>query len=520
MGQSVSLLPSVFAAAPPRCNLVPAMPTPARPFRLLAALVALLGGLSLLIVQSAAEGPPARQAVVLSLADAVSPATADYLIRGIEDAAEDGAALVIIRMDTPGGLVTSTRDIVNAILASPVPVAVHVAPSGARAASAGTFITYAAHVAAMAPATTIGAATPVSMGGSPFGDEPAGERERQDEAEPGTNAGNGSGNGNGDEPAPQPRRTPSGPGAGSAAEAKAINDAVAWIRGLAELRERNADWAERAVRDAATLTAREAAEQDVIDFIARTTDDLLAAAHGLIVEIDGEPVVLDTEGLEIVERAPDWRTQLLSIIANPNVAILLMLVGFYGIIFEILNPGPLFPGNIGGISMLMGMMALSILPFNWAGLALIALGLALVVGEAFSPSFGILGIGGTVAIVMGGVLLFDGDVPGMAVHWPALAAVAAASLLFSFLVARLAAVAHRRRVTTGQEQMIGLTARVTDWQGGTGHVFVHGERWQARGDPALTLQPDSAVTVAGMDGLTLIVTPADTSSTETATSQP
>ena len=527
MGQSVSLLPSVFAAAPPRCNLVPAMPTRARPFRLLAALLALLGGLSLLIVQSAAEGPPARQAVVLSLADAVSPATADYLIRGIEDAAEDGAALVIIRMDTPGGLVTSTRDIVNAILASPVPVAVHVAPSGARAASAGTFITYAAHVAAMAPATTIGAATPVSMGGSPFGDEPAGERERQDEAEPGINAdngsGNGSGNGNGAASDPQPRRTPSGPGAGSAAEAKAINDAVAWIRGLAELRERNADWAESAVRDAATLTAREAAEQDVIDFIARTTDDLLAAAHGLIVEIDGEPVVLDTEGLEIVERAPDWRTQLLSIIANPNVAILLMLVGFYGIIFEILNPGTLFPGTIGGISMLMGMMALSILPFNWAGLALIALGLALVVGEAFSPSFGILGIGGTVAIVMGGVLLFDGDVPGMAVHWPALAAVAAASLLFSFLVARLAAVVHRRRVTTGQEQMIGLTARVTDWQGGTGHVFVHGERWQARGDTALTLQPDSAVTVAGMDGLTLIVTPAEAPadpSTETATSQP
>ena len=492
--------------------------TPRRPLRLLAACLACLTGVFLLAAgHLAAQQERARQAMVLTLDGAVSPATADYLIRGMEQAGEEEAELVIIRMDTPGGLVTSTRNIVNAILASPVPVAVHVAPSGARAASAGTFITYAAHVAAMAPATTIGAATPVAMGGSPFGDDPTREQERERAPEPETEDEAAEENGNGEEPAAEPRRTPPGPGAGTAAEAKAINDAVAWIRGLAELRERNADWAESAVRDAATLTAREAAEQDVIDFIARTTDDLLAAAHGMIVEVDGEPVVLDTEGLEVVALEPDWRTQFLSVITNPNVALLLMLVGFYGIVFEILNPGALFPGTIGGISIIAGMMALSILPFNWAGLALIGLGLALVVAEAFSPSFGILGIGGTVAIVLGGVLLFDGEVPGMEVHWPALAAVAVGSLMFSFAVARLAAVVHRRKVATGREEMIGLQGRVQDWDGARGHVFVHGERWQARAAEGTSVQSGSTVTVRAMDGLTLIVAPAEAPAETTQT---
>ncbi len=494
--------------------------TPRRPRRLIAALTAFAVGLLMLVAaQPLADAPRDRQAMVLTLDGPVSPATADYLIRGIERAGEEGAALVIIRMDTPGGLVTSTRDIVNAILASPVPVAVHVAPSGARAASAGTFITYAAHVAAMAPATTIGAATPVAMGGSPFGGEerreeretPGGETGGETEGETGREtetgtAANGEGE-TGDPPAAERRRTPPGPGAGSAAEAKAINDAVAWIRGLAELRGRNADWAESAVRDAATMTAQEAAEDGVIDFIARRSDDLLAAAHGMSVDVDGEQVVLETEGLELVELAPDWRTQLLSVITNPSIAILLMLVGFYGIIFEILNPGALFPGTIGGISIIAGMMALAILPFNWAGLALILLGVALVVAEAFSPSFGILGIGGTVAIVMGGVLLFDGEVPGMEVPWPALAGVAVASLAFSFLVARLAAVVHRRRVTTGSEEMIGMQAKVLDWQGNAGHVFVHGERWQAESDDSAAIAPGQQVKVRAMRGLVLVVTP-------------
>lgn len=401
--------------------------------------------------------------------------------------------MVVLRMDTPGGLVSSTREIVNAILASPVPVAVHVAPSGGRAASAGTYIAYAAHVAAMAPATTIGAATPVAMGGSPFdGDEAP--RDRESPADDGEE-------GQGE------RRNPAA--AGSAAEAKAINDAVAWIQSLAELRGRNAEWAERAVREAATLTANAAAQDGVIDFVARSTEDVLAAAHGMIVDMDGEALVLDTEGLAPVPMNPDWRTQFLSIITNPNVALFLMVIGFYGILFELYNPGALFPGTIGGISLLSGMVALSILPFNWAGLALIGLGLALVIAEIFSPSFGILGIGGTVAIVLGGVLLFDSDVPGLEMSWPALGAVAVASLTFSLLVGRLAARVHQRKVATGAEEMIGLTGSVMDWDGKQGHVFVHGERWQARSEGEAALSPGQAVMIRSMEGLTLVVTATD-----------
>lgn len=465
-----------------------------QPLRLLAALTTFLAGMIMLAALSAAEAPSERQALVLSLDGAVSPATADYLIRGIAEAGERDAGLVIIRMDTPGGLVTSTRDIVNAILASSVPVAVHVAPSGARAASAGTYIAYAAHVAAMAPATTIGAATPVAMGGgSPFGGQ---ERDTgngdaaDDEA-----ADNGD-----DTPRSQPRPT--------GAEAKAINDAVAWIRALAEIRERNADWAEKAVREAATLTASAAERENVVDFVARSTEDVLAAAHGMRVDLDGEELVLDTEGLVISPLEPDWRTQLLAAITNPNVAILLMVLGFYGILFELYNPGTLVPGTIGGISLLTGMFALSILPFSWAGLALILLGLALVIAEAFSPSFGILGIGGTVAIVLGAVLLFDSDVPGLELSLPALGALAMGSLAFSLVVARLAARVHRRKVTTGSEEMIGMRARVLDWQGGAGHVFVHGERWQAESeDSAAAITSGQQVVVRAVRGLVLVVAP-------------
>ncbi|MGY6535200.1 MAG: NfeD family protein [Pararhodobacter sp.] len=467
-----------------------------RSFRLSRPLVALLlmlaGALMFAVGQPAAQQEPARHAVVLTLDGAVSPATADYLIRGIDSAAEQGATLVVIRMDTPGGLVTSTRDIVNAILASPVPVAVHVAPSGARAASAGTYITYAAHVAAMAPATTIGAATPVAMGGgSPFGNDD----QDDGDTEPG----------NGENDTETELRVPTLQG--SATDAKAINDAVAWIRALAELRGRNADWAERAVREAATLTASAAAQEGVIDFVARNTEDVLTAAHGMVVDMDGDALVLDTEGLSLTTLQPDWRTQFLSVITNPNVAMLLMVVGFYGILFELYNPGALFPGTIGGISLLTGMVALSILPFNWAGLALIGLGLALVIAEIFSPSFGILGIGGTAAIVLGGVLLFDSDVPGLEMSWPALAAVAAASLAFSLVIARLAAQSHKRKVSTGAEEMIDLKAQVQDWAGARGHVFVHGERWQARIETGPQPVPGQTVTVRAIEGLTLVVTP-------------
>lgn len=467
-----------------------------RRFPLFAAVMAFIAGALMLAALPLADAPRERQAVVLTLDGAVSPATADYLIRGMQEAAERNAGLVVIRMDTPGGLVTSTREIVNAILASPVPVAVHVAPSGARAASAGTYITYAAHVAAMAPGTTIGAATPVAMGGGmPFGEQERDGGGNEDATEEDTGE-------NGEE---TPRRQPTPTGA----EAKAINDAVAWIQALAELRDRNADWAEAAVREAATLTASAAERENVIDFIARSTEDVLAAAHGMSVDLDGTELVLDIEGLQITPLEPDWRTQLLAAITNPNVAILLMVLGFYGILFELYNPGTLVPGTIGGISLLTGMFALSILPFSWAGLALIALGLALIIAEIFSPSFGILGIGGTVAIVLGAVLLFDSDVPGLELSWPALGALAVGSLAFSLIVARLAATVHRRKITTGSEEMVGMSAQVLDWQDGRGHVFAHGERWQAEGDEkGAALAPGQKVVVRAVRGLTLVVAPA------------
>lgn len=427
----------------------------------------------------------AGQAIVLELDGAVTPASADYLIRGIESAATEGAGLVILQMDTPGGLVTSTRDINNAILGSTVPVATFVAPSGARAASAGTFIMYASHLAVMAPGTSVGAATPVSLGGGggglPFGDDPANEDDATDDDTANDSA-----------PA-------------DAGMAKAMNDAIAQIRALAEIHGRNADWGERAVRDAATLTASAAVDENVAEFTARNLPELLDRAHGRTVQLDGEDFVLDTENLSLVSIAPDWRAQLLSVIANPNVSLLLMVVGFYGIVFELLNPGALVPGTIGGISLILGMFALSILPFNIAGLALIGLGLLLVLAEAFSPSFGILGIGGTVAIVAGGVFLFDSDVPGFEPSIPALAALAVASLAFSALVARMGYVSHKRKVTTGVHDMLNATARVQDWQGRSGHVFVQGERWNARAQQAFAKDDD--VIITKIEGLTLHVAP-------------
>ena len=453
-------------------------------------LLALALGLLGLSLQAQQDAPRAGQAVVLQLEGAVSPATADYLIRGIETAADEGAGLIILQMDTPGGLVTSTRDINRAILNSPVPVATFVAPSGARAASAGTFILYASHLAVMAPGTSVGAATPVSLGGGggglPFQDDPAAEDD-DDTATPDER----------EERARQPA---------DAGMAKALNDAISQIRSLAEIHGRNADWAERAVRDAATLTASAAVAENVADFTARNVTELLDLAHGREVQMDGETTVLDTETLSVVSLDPDWRTQLLSIIANPNVALGLMVIGFYGIVFELLNPGALVPGTIGGISLILGLFALSILPFNMAGLALIGLGLALVLAEAFSPSFGILGIGGSVAIVAGGVFLFDSDIPGFEPSIPVLAALGVASVGFSLLVARLGMVAHRRRVTTGESDMIGAQAKVQDWDGLKGHVFVHGERWNARADQGL--EPGDMVVVTRISGLTLTVAPA------------
>ncbi len=450
---------------------------PPWPLTQAAALLALLLGALLLLLpaQSGAQG--GRLAHVLEIDGAIGPATSDYVSRSFNDGVENGASLLIVRMDTPGGLDTSMREIIREILASPVPVVTYVSPSGARAASAGAFILYASHVAAMAPGTNVGAATPVQIGGG--GAQPGGAP------------------GDGNEAAPE---------GGTALERKAINDSVAYIRSLAELRGRNADWGEEAVRDGASLSATAALEQNVTDFIARDMGELLRGLDGRTVTAAGRQVELETAGMTLVEVAPNWRTQVLSAITNPNVALILMLIGVYGLMFEFMNPGALYPGTIGAISLLIGLYALAALPVSFAGIGLILLGLALITAEAFSPSFGVLGIAGAVALALGATILFDTDVPEFQISWAAAASVGVASLAFALVVGRAALTSRRARIVSGREQMIGEIGQVVDWSGGRGHVFVHGERWRARGVDELGV--GDAVEVSGINGLTLTVGPA------------
>ncbi|HET8726608.1 MAG TPA: nodulation protein NfeD [Alphaproteobacteria bacterium] len=424
----------------------------------------------------ASEGGEGRLGLVAEIDGAIGPATADYLADVFETAEARRADLVILRMDTPGGLVDSMRIIIRAILASDIPVVTYVAPPGARAASAGTYILYASHVAAMAPGTNLGAATPVQLGGPPP-NEPAPEEEGSDTA-------------------------PEDP-----MSAKSVNDAAAYIRSLAELRGRNADWAERAVREAASLAAHEALEQDVIDLVAGDLGEVLARIDGMTVTFGDREAALETTGLVTERIEPDWRIRVLSVLTNPNVVLILMMIGVYGLIFEFANPGAVVPGVVGAIAIVLGLYALSILPLNYTGLALLGLGVAFMVGEAFVPSFGVLGIGGAVAFAFGASLLFDGNVPGLRIAWPVIAGATAVSAGFLVFVLGAAWRAHRRPVTTGTEGLRSNRGEVLDWSGDTGTVRVAGERWQATGGAGLIA--GQTVRVLDRRGLTLVVEPVD-----------
>jgi membrane-bound serine protease (ClpP class) len=408
---------------------------------------------------------------VVELDGPVGPATADHITRNLRRAAADNAQLFVLRMDTPGGLDTAMRDIVSAILASPVPVATWVGPSGARAASAGTYILTASHIAAMAPATNVGSSTPVNLGGSrplPWSDDEQDDRDLTD------------------------------------MEQKVINDAVAYLKGLAELRGRNTEWAEETVRRAANLSSSEALANGVIDLVSGDLTSLIEALNGHEVTVNGVVITLalDNPVLTIVDTG--WRHDFLSVITNPNIAYILLMIGIYGLILEFYNPGLGLPGVTGIICLLVAAYALQMLPVSYVGLALMAIGVGLMAFEVMTPSFGVFGLGGLIAFVLGSVMLMDTDLPAYQISLPLIAGVAVGTGGLVLLIVGAAIRARQQPVTTGNQAMNGAYAIAMEDFEHRGHVHVNGETWTAETDRPV--KKGDHLRVVRVNGLLLSVT--------------
>jgi membrane-bound serine protease (ClpP class) len=432
--------------------------------------------LLLLLLGITPGGQAAPGAVwVLNIDDAIGPASADYLVRSLGQAQAQGAQLVVIRMDTPGGLDSAMRQMIKAILSSTVPVASYVAPSGARAASAGTYILYASHIAAMAPGTNLGAATPVRIGGAPG--TPSDDKAK----------------GGDDETLAR----------------KQVNDAAAYIRGLAQMRGRNADWAEKAVREAVSLSASEALRLNVIDQVADDLPDLLRKLDGKTLQVAGQPRQLQTAGASVVEHLPDWRTRFLAVITNPSVALILIMIGVYGLLFEFMNPGSAVGGVVGGICLLLALYALQLLPVSFAGVALILLGITFMIAEAFLPSFGVVGFGGIVAFVVGALILIDTDAPGFGIPLALIGTLALLSALLIGGVLGMALKARQRALVSGDAGLVGSLVTVTQVMASDpfcGVVLAQGEQWQVQ--CATPLQTGQNVRVTARHGVMLEVSAA------------
>lgn len=418
---------------------------------------------------SSAQSVNSKQptAFLLEIKGAIGPGMADYLVRGLEKAQAAKATVVVIQMDTPGGLGSSMREINKAILASIVPVVTYVSPSGARAASAGTYILYASHFAVMAPGTNLGAASPVSLAATGSSESKSKEQ--------------------------------------SSLLHKATNDATAYIRSLAQLRGRNMEWAVQAVVKAESLSEKEALEKNVINFKADNINDLLANLNGRQTEINGKPVTLQTDNIVLQKMTPDWRSQFLSVITDPSVAYLLLMAGIYGLFLEFTNPGVILPGVLGTIALLIALYALQLLPVNYVGLALILLGMAFMISEIFITSYGVFGVGGVIAFLVGSVMLINTDVVGFGIPLPLIIGVTAMSASLIFLILRMAVRAQHSPEVTGREEVLVSTGEVIAIQEQRYLVRIKGEVWQA--ESTSTLQVGQSVRVININGLILQVEP-------------